>query len=208
MTDFSYVNRDEILKNKLLTYGPHLTVSVYQPWTGKKNRRNTKRARLLESIIIENSFTYKKFSHEINKFEIQYFFVIYGDLEKFREIMEKNSHYFKTINYYENLEEILQGVTFEHPITACQKRIFNNRKEIYADSFYQAPNCIGHWIFKKSDSEGRYIYEYRNYIGIISWKEELQSFIINIGSIRPVGFQKYKGEARTISEAIEFLREH
>ena len=47
-------DRDVELKELLLNYGEHVLVSVYDGDQTHKKRRNTKRARILEKIIIEN----------------------------------------------------------------------------------------------------------------------------------------------------------
>ena len=47
-------DRDEELKELLLNYGEHILVSVYDGDKNHKHRRNSKRARILEKIIIEN----------------------------------------------------------------------------------------------------------------------------------------------------------
>ena len=225
-TSFKFLNRDEELKKLLLNYGKYIIVSVYQADTTQKNRENTKRARFLESLIIENHYTYCKIAQKKSKFEIQYYFVIYGNelptkydsdwplkpepadfsLEKIRKILEENRQHFRVMNFYDNLPEILKGAQFEHPVIRSEKNAFRSRNKLFAENLYEPEECVGKWSFKQSHSEGRYMYYYRQQLASVHWSDRENCFMVVVGGCIPVGYVRYKAKAETIEEAFEILR--
>ena len=102
-------NLDKSLKEKLLNHGKYVVVSVYDSDRTRRKRRNIARINLMMKIIKENEYEFKSLKEEFPDHEEQVFFVVYGDLEKFKALIEEQMKNLRLVNYYENLGELLEG---------------------------------------------------------------------------------------------------
>ena len=203
-----FVNRDEELIKMMLQMGECITVSVYDADQTHKNRRNTKRAKAMEKLIIENQFKYRKFYEILNNKDTVYYFTLFGDVESMRTVLENYREQFKVMNFYENLEEVLKGKSFDHPVSAYEKRAFKNRGEIYLDNLFEPPASVGSWSLIKSKKDGSYLYGWRNYLCSLCFSNDDRKWHCAIGGNIPIGFLAKKSEFDDLQEAYAFMREY
>ncbi len=196
---------DEKLKELLLNYGEHVFVSVYDGDKTHKNRRNSKRATVLQKIIIENGFPFKKFTKELPDHDFVHYFVVYGNEEEIKTALQKEPNHFHVMNFYddEKFKEILEGTKFHHPILAEEKAEYRARKELYLEGLYEPPKTRGGWVFHNGDGEDSFHYIKNNLHCIIYWVQEKNAFKISIGSTRPVGVSLDTLYADTREEAFK-----
>lgn len=198
-------DRDEELKELLLNYGEHILVSVYDGDQTHKNRRNTKRARILEKIIIENGFPYKKIVIDLPNRESVHYFVVYGNDEIIKAALNEEPNHFKLMTFFddEKFREILEETAFHHPVTAKEKEEYRARHEIFLENLYEPPSSRGGWDYYSSDGENSFHYIKNSLHCFIYWVQEKNVCKISIGTTRPVGVSLDTLYAGSREEAFE-----
>ena len=198
-------DRDLELKELLLNYGEHVLVSVYDGDQTHKNRRNTKRARILEKIIIENGFPYKKIVIDLPNRESVHYFVVYGNEEKIKAALNEEPNHFKLMTFFddEKFREILEETAFHHPVTAKEKEECRARHEIFLENLYEPPSSCGGWNYYSSYGDCSFHYIKNNLHCFIYWVQEKNVCKISIGSTRPVGVSLDTLYAGSREEAFE-----
>lgn len=198
-------DRDLELKELLLNYGEHVLVSVYDGDQTHKNRRNTKRARILEKIIIENGFPYKKIVIDLPNRESVHYFVVYGNEEKIKAALNEEPNHFKLMTFFddEKFREILEETSFHHPVTAKEKEECRARHEIFLENLYEPPSSCGGWDYYSSYGDCSFHYIKNNLHCFIFRVQEKNAFKISIGSTRPIGVSLDTLYADTWEEAFE-----
>lgn len=133
-------NLDEKMKALLLSKGEHVIVSVYDSDLSHQNRKNSKRAKLMEKLINEGGFEYKRIRKPpFQNGEVQIFFVVYGDTEKFKSLVEEMGNAFHVVNYYDDLAKILEDVAFYHPYGEEETKAYRKRKELFLEDLTEKP---------------------------------------------------------------------
>lgn len=200
---------DKRLKEKLLNYGRYVVASVYDSDRTRRKRRNIARTKRLMEIIRENGFEYKSFREEFPDHEKQVFFVVYGDLEKFKTLIEEQMKKLRLVNYYDNLGKLLEGKHFHHPQIRAEKDEYLSRKEIFLEDLYESPESVGVW---KVDScyggvDDVYIHYYRlnPYRHCIISKVKA-GYRVSIGTTIPCGATIFQKVYPTLEEALNVMK--
>ena len=198
-------DRDVELKELLLNYGEHVLVSVYDGDQNHKHRRNSKRARILEKIIIENEFPYKKIVKDLPNREIVHYFVVYGNEDKIKAALNEEPNHFKLMTFFdeEKFREILEETSFYHPVTAKEKEECRARHEIFLENLYEPPFSRGGWDYYSSYGDCSFHYIKNNLHCFIFRVQEKNAFKISIGSTRPIGVSLDTLYADTLEESFE-----
>lgn len=203
---------DEKMKALLLSKGEHVIVSVYDSDQSHKNRKNSKRAKCMEKIINDGGFEYKRISKPpFPNGEVQVFFVVYGNTEKFKSIVEENRNAFHVVNYYDDLSKILENVEFYHPCTKSEKAAYQVRNEIILENLFEPPEKVGNWKIKSCYAEPDH--ETMTYLNSgrvctiakeSSCKEQC-SYRVFIGTYIPCGATLADKKVQTLADAFNLM---
>ena len=189
-------------------------INTFNPDVNEKNRKNTKKAKLLEEQIINAGFEYKKYSITHPNKETEYNYIVFDKFDdgfnetgiKLEEFIStcKNSGYYKFLKISYNLEEYLSNKTFYHPIRKKEKEEYAQRKEIFLTDLFEPPEDINGWHIRLARSENSVLYCKRNILCSISLQPN-GKWLRHYGTIQPIGVSIKKEYVETRKEAFSNL---
>lgn len=208
---------DNRIKNYLIekSKNGYAILSVYNPDRNAKNRRNSKKSRYFQELIINAGFSYKKIQISHNKMEIENNYIVFDKfddgfnetgirLKEFIENCEKDNHFsfFTVINT--PIEEYLIEKEFYHPLLKSEKQEYIKRKEVILTDLWEPPEEIGSWRIRKVYSENSVLYACHNILCSISLQPD-GKWLRHYGTITPIGASIKKEYAESKSEAFSNL---
>lgn len=200
--------KDELLKKSILEKAEKdgcVVVCAFDDDPNHKNRRNTKRSRILKGIILKNQLSYCYFFKRKSKIETVDYFAVFGNPEETREIIEKNWESSRLLNFYDDIPAILEGKSFNHPVTDKEYEVFEKRHELHLgeENLNLLPYSVGPWIY---DSRA-HIYRSGQFLCSLHFPTDKNpEYVASIGTVRPIGVHIKTITAKTLEEISDGMK--
>ena len=210
------MNYDEDLKSIILQKSiyPFVLVSNFNPDVTKKNRKNGKKSRYLQEIILEYGFIYKPFVIPMPHGESKKEFLVFDNKayenqkhsQEFEAFIKECKSIFNTFTILDDfdLKDYLKDKTFYHPIIKEEKKEYLKNNEIILENLFEPPSFSGKFSILKAKSETSFLYEKGPLLCSVK-QEEDGRWIRVYGTIRPVGAVLKKEYFNTREEALKNL---